>query len=126
MCSRYLTTIERRLHSLESLISQRLPDVNIDEALATFRSDDEPNKSPSQSSFSALSPNAGTPVDIVDLASPSTISEAVPVEADGFDWQEDVNELADGMAALSVEPKGTGYLGKMCLWRKSSTHLTDN
>jgi transcriptional regulatory protein GAL4 len=40
-----------------------------------------------------------------------SISEAVPDEADGFDWQEDVNELADGMAALSVEPKGTGYLG---------------
>jgi transcriptional regulatory protein GAL4 len=39
------------------------------------------------------------------------IPEAVPNEPDGFDWQEDVNDLADGMAALSVEPKGTGYLG---------------
>ncbi|KAF4119862.1 hypothetical protein GMORB2_3550 [Geosmithia morbida] len=40
-----------------------------------------------------------------------SISETVPDEADGFDWQEDVNGLADGMAALSVEPKGAGYLG---------------
>lgn len=40
------------------------------------------------------------------------ISEAVPQEPDGFDWQEDFTELTDGMAALSVEPKGTGYLGE--------------
>ena len=49
--------------------------------------------------------------DILPKNTQSLISEAVPKEADGFDWQEDVNELADGMAALSVEPQGTGYLG---------------
>lgn len=40
--------------------------------------------------------------------------EAVPNNADGFNWQEDnisVDGLTDGMAALSVEPTGVGYLG---------------
>lgn len=41
--------------------------------------------------------------------------EAVPQQADGFDWVEreaSVGDLADGMAALSVRPEGAGYLGK--------------
>lgn len=41
-------------------------------------------------------------------------SEETPDEADGFDWVEDDligNELTDGMAALSINPKGTGYFG---------------
>lgn len=41
-------------------------------------------------------------------------SEETPEEADGFDWvEEDLigNELTDGMAALSINPKGTGYFG---------------
>lgn len=42
------------------------------------------------------------------------LPEAVPNSADGFNWQETnvaVDALADGMAALSVEPTGVGYLG---------------
>lgn len=41
-------------------------------------------------------------------------SEALPLEADGFDWTENavnLNELSDGMAALSIRPEGAGYLG---------------
>lgn len=40
--------------------------------------------------------------------------DEVPDEADGFDWIEEEligNELTDGMAALSINPKGTGYFG---------------
>lgn len=43
-------------------------------------------------------------------------SEAVPREADGYDWKEEatsVNELADGMASLAIDPTGSGYLGKL-------------
>lgn len=40
------------------------------------------------------------------------MTEAMPDESDGFDWQEDINALADGMASLSVEPRGAGYLGE--------------
>lgn len=42
-------------------------------------------------------------------------SEALPSEADGFDWTEneiDLHTLSDGMAALSIKPEGAGYLGK--------------
>lgn len=42
-------------------------------------------------------------------------NEEVPDEADGFDWIEEElkgNELTDGMAALSINPQGTGYFGQ--------------
>lgn len=45
---------------------------------------------------------------------PQIPDEEAPDEADGFDWgEEDLvgNELSDGMAALSLNPKGTGYFG---------------
>jgi len=56
----------------------------------------------------------------VDKLSPSSReasheAESLPQAADGFDWTENaisLNELADGMAALSVNPEGAGYLGK--------------
>lgn len=39
-------------------------------------------------------------------------TEEVPDEAEGFDWEEQLpNDLADGMAALSVNPRGAGYFG---------------
>jgi transcriptional regulatory protein GAL4 len=40
--------------------------------------------------------------------------EALPQQADGFDWTENkitVGDLTDGMAALSIKPEGTGYFG---------------
>lgn len=43
-----------------------------------------------------------------------THKESLPLDADGFDWAESevsVDGLSDGMAALSVKPEGTGYLG---------------
>ncbi|KAK8078595.1 GAL4-transcription factor [Apiospora saccharicola] len=106
----YLTSVERRLNKLEALVAQRLPDLNIDEALASF------GTGAASPSASAQSPSVGqTPFAPTHTSGPddgaAKISEAVPDEADGFDWQEDANEVADGMAALSVEPKGAGYLG---------------
>ena len=47
-------------------------------------------------------------------ANEPVLPEAVPNNADGFNWQEEtvaVDVLTDGMAALSVEPTGVGYLG---------------
>lgn len=40
--------------------------------------------------------------------------ELLPQSSDGFDWVEEefsVDEISDGMAALSVRPEGAGYLG---------------
>ena len=109
---RYLSSVENRLQRLERLVAQRLPDVNIEEALESVNFDetDKVRRESPSAKHSQLTPAAPpTPLD----AGSSSISEAVPEGPDGFDWQEDVNELADGMAALSVEPKGTGYLGNL-------------
>ncbi|ORY55702.1 lactose regulatory protein LAC9 [Pseudomassariella vexata] len=108
----YLTSVERRLHNLESLFAQRLPDVNLDEALASLGHEDHGKAEANPPTpYSVQTPFPVAKVDAASPGSPGTFSEAVPDEADGFDWQEDVNDLADGMATLSVEPKGTGYLG---------------
>lgn len=40
--------------------------------------------------------------------------EELPQQVDGFDWAEkeiSLGDLTDGMAALSVNPEGTGYFG---------------
>ena len=65
--------------------------------------------------------DASHPIEIGSPQTPSSapahdpvLLEAVPSSADGFNWQEDnvsVDGLTDGMAALSVEPTGVGYLG---------------
>ncbi|KAK3944402.1 lactose regulatory protein lac9 and GAL4-like protein, partial [Diplogelasinospora grovesii] len=109
----YLTEVERRLEGLEKLVAQRLPDLNVDEALAS------PDvKSPRGEQAPAGASRApSTPQPAASVSSREgeregeAISEAVPDAADGFDWQEEANELADGMAALSIAPTGTGYLG---------------
>lgn len=108
---RYLTQVERRLSNLESLFADLLPDVDLDEALASTSRDPAAGSlgtraEPSVPSAKGAAASQKPPENVEE-----SISEAVPDEADGFDWQEDVNELADGMASLSVEPKGTGYLG---------------
>lgn len=103
--------MERRLQSLEKLVAERLPDVNLEEVLKS-------SSGPAPPSRATPVPAAPTPqpepqeAPSTDKEEQSAISEAVPDAADGFDWQEEANDLADGMAALSVEPTGTGYLGK--------------
>jgi transcriptional regulatory protein GAL4 len=103
------------VHDLEELVSQLLPGVDIDDAL------DSPGL-PTASPF----PVRQTPEVFQPTQTPSprgsqgtateepVIPEAVPNNADGFNWQEEdanLNSLTDGMAALSVEPTGVGYLG---------------
>ncbi|KAH6971503.1 lactose regulatory protein LAC9 [Ilyonectria sp. MPI-CAGE-AT-0026] len=105
----YLTTVERRMQQLEDLFSQLHPDLNIEEAIAGMKERPASAASSSKPSFAAEGLPSATSTQ--KKLPEDSISEAVPEEADGFDWQEDVNELADGMAALSVAPSGTGYLG---------------
>ncbi|EWG52170.1 hypothetical protein FVEG_16939 [Fusarium verticillioides 7600] len=104
----YLTRVERRLANVERLFHQLLPDVDINEALASR--DVEVPADASQPNTSVSPPiNPSSPDTPVQAS--GAISDAVPAESDGFDWQEDVDELTDGMASLSVEPRGAGYLG---------------
>ncbi|RMZ71161.1 lactose regulatory LAC9 [Pyrenophora seminiperda CCB06] len=107
----YLTGVEKRLHSLESLVTQLVPGVDIDSLLATpSLVSKSPPKIPPRSPEIALSPEGSTKSNITEPALP----EAVPNSVDGFNWHEEnvnVHGLTDGMAALSVEPTGVGYLG---------------
>ncbi|PNP86639.1 hypothetical protein FNYG_00029 [Fusarium nygamai] len=104
----YLTRVERRLANVERLFHQLLPDVDINEALASRGVEVPADASQPNTSMSPpINPSSpDTPVQ-----ASGAISDAVPAESDGFDWQEDVDELTDGMASLSVEPRGAGYLG---------------
>lgn len=110
-----MTSVERRLHKLENLFVQLHPELDLEVALSSSSSNPPPTlTSPLKGNFNDLPTAAPQFAD--SLASPETpgkesISETVPDEADGFDWQEDIDDIADGMAALAVEPKGTGYLG---------------
>ncbi|KIW01439.1 uncharacterized protein PV09_07197 [Verruconis gallopava] len=98
----YVTSVENRVKSLERLLHKLHPEMNIEDALLSV--DDIPVSSPV--STTNESPEQ-TSADVVQ-------SEALPLAATGFEWQE-VNPLmdglADGMASLSVDPAGKGYLG---------------
>ena len=107
----YLTNIEKRLNRIEDLFSELLPDVNLEDALASTSMEARGSSVAPTPGLAAATPASDVSPVLVGGKIGESISEAVPDEPDGFDWQEDVNELADGMAALSVEPKGTGYLG---------------
>ena len=95
---------------LEKLVAERLPDIDIDEAIASTTSG-----SRRQQTGAPQVPRSSRKEDVPPQGESehheAPLSEAVPDAADGFDWQEEANSLADGMAALAVEPTGTGYLG---------------
>jgi transcriptional regulatory protein GAL4 len=110
----YLTGVERRLHSLEALVSQLVPGVDVDDLLSSPNVPQAIGTTPSvinpHTPEAAVSPQGSGRSDAREPALP----EAVPINADGFNWQEEnvsVDGLTDGMAALSVEPTGVGYLG---------------
>ncbi|KIV79776.1 hypothetical protein PV11_07322 [Exophiala sideris] len=114
----YLTQVERRLLGLETLFAKLLPDVDIDQTLASSGHDTSmPVKAKvctTSTTPSGVPPHAPPSFTEDGDAGDGTITEAVPYEADGFDWQEEGGSLinsADGMAALSVEPTGASYLG---------------
>ena len=104
------------MQSLESLVNQLLPGVNVEDVLA---SPEFAKTSPSLSG--PRTPEASSQTVVTPSVQDNTsdndpvIPEAVPSSADGFNWQEEnvsVDGLTDGMAALSIEPTGVGYLGK--------------
>jgi transcriptional regulatory protein GAL4 len=110
----YLTGVEKRLHGLESLVTQLLPGVDIEDLLSAPNVADSARSViiQSQTPEVAPSPQGSTNSSTHEPALP----EAVPNNVDGFNWQEEdvnVDGLTDGMAALSVEPTGVGYLGQL-------------
>lgn len=107
-----LTAAEDRVRDLETAIKALFPGVDIETVLSsTIRSSEPHGKTNVATSPSnKLSPSSREASHEAEAA-----SESLPQAADGFDWTENavsLNELADGMAALSVNPEGAGYLGK--------------
>jgi transcriptional regulatory protein GAL4 len=97
------------LHKVENLFTQLHPELDLEDALANSSNPARNVGSPSRPQFQDESARSATTGP--ETPGQESITETVPDDADGFDWSEDVDDIADGMAALAVEPKGTGYLG---------------
>lgn len=112
----HLTQVEERARRLEQLISNILPNADIDKLL----SKDVRHQTVLRSAPPAQTRQQPPPQQQKELESqlqhrPVLPNDEVPDEADGFDWVEEElkgNELTDGMAALSLNPQGTGYFGQ--------------
>lgn len=97
---------------MESLVTQLVPGVDIEDILSSPNvAVTTPPVTQSRTPEVALSPQGSTN----SSSNEPPLPEAVPNNVDGFNWQEEdlnVDGLTDGMAALSVEPTGVGYLGQ--------------
>ncbi|GES65353.1 C6 transcription factor [Aspergillus terreus] len=105
----HLTYVEDRLQAFETALSRLFPGGDLDATVRSLLHDqDGPKPSSSKSSSRHSTPAKADP----DRTEPAP--EALPQQADGFDWTENkitVGDLTDGMAALSIKPEGTGYFG---------------
>jgi transcriptional regulatory protein GAL4 len=108
-----LTAAEDRVRDLETAIKALFPGVEIETVLSSITRSSE---NPLGNTATAVSPsNKLSPSTREASHEAETASESLPQAADGFDWTENsisLNDLADGMAALSVNPEGAGYLGE--------------
>ncbi|KAL1305455.1 hypothetical protein AAFC00_002334 [Neodothiora populina] len=108
----HLTHVENRVHKLEALFARLNPDVDLETALSQ---NDIATPTGSTDLSSSIRSEDFKPLECLNQPRQETPPyEALPQEADGFDWKEettDVDDLADGMASLTVEPSGIGYLG---------------
>lgn len=108
---RHLSHIEDRLYSFETALGKLFPGGDLDSIVTSLLQDQEaqPRASLSSSPSARASPRARPE----SKRSEPTL-EAVPQQADGFEWAEreiSLSDLADGMAALSIRPEGAGYFG---------------
>ncbi|OJJ43461.1 hypothetical protein ASPZODRAFT_74508 [Penicilliopsis zonata CBS 506.65] len=106
----HLTCVEDRLRAFETALGRLFPNGDLDATVRSLLQDQEPEQKPRASSKS--SSRQSTPIK-PDVDQHEAAPEALPQQADGFDWAEKeiTRDLADGMAALSIQPEGTGYFG---------------
>ncbi|KAL4892926.1 fungal-specific transcription factor domain-containing protein [Aspergillus ambiguus] len=105
----HLTYVEDRLQAFETALSRLFPGGDLDATVRSLLHDQDGPKPSSSKSSSRHSTPAKAEADRTEPA-----PEALPQQADGFDWTENkitVGDLTDGMAALSIKPEGTGYFG---------------
>ncbi|BDD63378.1 hypothetical protein MAP00_008275 [Monascus purpureus] len=107
----HLTYVEERLRAFETALGRLFPGGDLDAVVNSLLQgrDCQPNPgTPSKPSSRHSTPIKPDP-DGAEAA-----PEALPQQADGFDWAEkglSLGELTDGMAALSIRPEGAGYFG---------------
>lgn len=111
--SRHLTQVEERLFAFETALGRLFPGGDLDATLGSLLQDEGPQMeaqpSPKPPGHSIAENHESAQAEATD-ASP----EELPQQVDGFDWAEkeiSLGDLTDGMAALSVNPEGTGYFG---------------
>lgn len=108
-----LTAAEDRVCELENAFASLFPGTDLDTVLSSSRSGNLVNPARNTATLSAKKPPTEELKEQENRdASPAL--ESLPREADGFDWAENavrLSELSDGMAALSINPEGAGYLG---------------
>uniref|UniRef100_A0A093XWE5 Regulatory protein GAL4 n=1 Tax=Talaromyces marneffei PM1 TaxID=1077442 RepID=A0A093XWE5_TALMA len=107
----HLTYVEDRLNAVETALSKLFPGGDLDNVVSSLLQDQDPHQrkslSPSVSSKESPRPRP-------ESKHSEPAAEAVPQQADGFDWAEreiSLGDLSDGMAALSIRPEGAGYFG---------------
>ncbi|KAJ5220067.1 hypothetical protein N7468_009271 [Penicillium chermesinum] len=101
--------VEDRLHAFETALSRLFPGGDLDATLRSLLQNQETPPAPSSQTSSRHSTPAKAEADRAEPA-----PEALPQQADGFDWAEEkltLGDLTDGMAALSIKPEGAGYFG---------------
>lgn len=101
--------MEDRLHSFETALGRLFPGGDLDATLRSLLQNPEVPRAPSSKSSSRHSTPAKHDPERAEPA-----PEALPQQADGFDWAEKeitLGDLTDGMAALSIKPEGAGYFG---------------
>lgn len=108
-----LTAAESRVKLLETALNTLFPGVDLDTVLLSI----QPEASGHSSSKVVSNSQSKLSVPATENYDVDPASESLPLEADGFDWTEkeiELNDVADGMAALSINPEGAGYLGMSC------------
>jgi transcriptional regulatory protein GAL4 len=104
-----VTALERRLQNLEAKYAELLPSLDIESILTSE------STSPGFSSWSlADSGGESSRPRTAEAVKCEESSDLLPEASNGFEWVEGedlTSQLSDGMAALSVDPQGVGFLG---------------
>lgn len=111
---RHLTYVEERLQAFETALGRLFPGGDLDATVNSLLQGHDCQPHPGTPS--KPSSRHSTPIK-PDPDGAEAAPEALPQQADGFDWAEkeiSLGNLTDGMAALSIKPEGAGYFG---LWR---------
>lgn len=103
----HLNKVEEKNRKLEAFILSMIPNADVEKIVS--QSNHSSENLISAGSSAGL--NSESDQEQLQQNSRRTPQEDVPDETDGFDWMEGDYTTTDGMAALSIDPKGKGYFG---------------